>query len=52
MDYSDDSCLTQFTEGQITRMQTSFLRSRENYIPGSQGEEVDAPVLTDGPHGG
>jgi hypothetical protein len=50
MDYSDDSCLSTFTPGQINRMQISFVDTRLAYVPGNGGEEVDAPPEGDNPH--
>lgn len=41
MDYSDDSCLNTFSDGQIKRMQTSFKNSRLNYKQGNASEHID-----------
>lgn len=51
MDYTNDSCLTQFTQGQIDRMVTSYSDTRLVYVQGNGGEETDDPV-GNGPHGG
>ena len=41
MDYSDDSCLSKFTAGQITRMTSLYKDLRINYKGGDQGPSVD-----------
>jgi hypothetical protein len=41
MDYSDNSCMNQFTEGQILRMQSMYVDLRLTYVQGSGGEEDD-----------
>jgi hypothetical protein len=50
--YSDDSCLSQFISGQITRMTTSYFDTRLIYSEGNGGEEGDSPVDDNGPHDG
>ncbi|KAL4933222.1 zinc metalloprotease [Aspergillus undulatus] len=40
MDYTDDVCLTHFTQGQILRMQGSWREEREGYIPGVAGRRT------------
>ncbi|KAL4814477.1 hypothetical protein BDW67DRAFT_165849 [Aspergillus spinulosporus] len=39
MDYTDDECLTHFTEGQITRMRNSWKEERVGYTPDSASAE-------------
>jgi len=41
MDYSDDSCLTQFTPGQIKRAKEIYQQMRINYEPGNDDSEID-----------
>ncbi|KAL4963677.1 zinc metalloprotease [Aspergillus stella-maris] len=40
MDYTDDVCLTQFTKGQILRMQNSWREDREGFTPSVAGRRV------------
>ncbi|KIA75871.1 hypothetical protein HK57_00345 [Aspergillus ustus] len=37
MDYTDDICLTHFTQGQVLRMQSSWGEERVGYVPGVAG---------------
>lgn len=52
MDYSDDSCLNTFTDGQITRMKSAYEDKRINYTSGDGSEELDPLAAGNGPHGG
>ncbi|KAJ6789863.1 hypothetical protein PWT90_10970 [Aphanocladium album] len=51
MDYSDDACLNTFTEGQVRRMKTAYVKSRIGYVEGDDGEHID-PEPPGGTHGG
>ncbi|KAL2825837.1 hypothetical protein BDW59DRAFT_179815 [Aspergillus cavernicola] len=40
MDYSDDDCLSNFTPGQVIRMQNSWVEGRVAYVPGVAGRRA------------
>jgi len=52
MDYSDDSCLSDFSDEQVFRMQMAYTDVRVAYIPGNGGETGDQSPGTGGSHGG
>ncbi|KAF2671734.1 zincin [Microthyrium microscopicum] len=51
MDYSTDACYTNFTPGQISRMQTFWTLYRKDYLPASLPDAVQEATVTTLPDG-